>query len=136
MVFPIFRQGRTILMENLKKIKDKMDVICLAIGGILLLYAGSEEEFTTCSDWWLAFLVASGIGFLYVATRIYERKEFNEEKKKKKWILLQFLWGSDVLYASGLHSPGGKRFGYLLSWYGWFLPQIPQTLHICDSIGH
>ena len=68
MVFPIFRQGRTILMENLKKIKDKMDVICLAIGGILLLYAGSEEEFTTCSDWWLAFLVASGIGFLYVAT--------------------------------------------------------------------
>lgn len=51
MVFPIFRQGRTILMENLKKIKDKMDVICLAIGGILLLYAGSEEEFITCSDW-------------------------------------------------------------------------------------
>lgn len=79
MVFPIFRQGRTILMENLKKIKDKMDVICLAIGGILLLYAGSEEEFTTCSDWWLAILVASGIGFLYVATRIYERKEFNED---------------------------------------------------------
>lgn len=27
----------------------------------------------------LAFLVASGIGFLYVATRIYERKEFNED---------------------------------------------------------
>ena len=41
-----------------------------------------------------------------------------------------------MLYASGLHSPRGKRFGYLLSWYGWFLPQIPQTLHICDSIDH
>ena len=43
-----------------------------------------------------------------------------------------------MLYASGLHSPGGKRFGYLLSWYGWFYHKYPKpyTSAILLAIDH
>ena len=62
-------------MENM----DFKTVVSRTIGMLFIFYAGSEAEFTTCSDWWLLFLMAVGFGFWYISTRFEKGEESYEE---------------------------------------------------------
>lgn len=63
---------------NMKNISLKT-IVSRIIGMYFIFFAGSEAEFTTCSDWWLLFLMTIGFGFLYVSTKFEKGEDFYEE---------------------------------------------------------